>query len=753
MNRGQLVGIGVALVVAVIAGVLVWQVLDDGDGGGGSADDGPTFVIAPVERRDLTDDVTVRGEIRRDELQRITSGIDGRVSSVQVDDGDTINAGDVIFALDGRAAVAVEGEFAFFRDLDVGSDGPDVLQLERILADQGYQVGIVDQLYTEETRAGLGEWQIDRGYGGATPEPDENIVISLQNNSAGYRIGPKNTISLQLGPTVPGQNVDVETSGLPAEQPTDDEDDREDEDEAEDEQSLTPPLPDADDGISFFAAQPALPVIEVTVTPREVEEGATAVFTFTSDVPMPTATIVDYQVGGSATGGTDADDGDFRNQGLDGTFVFPAGASSVEIPVETFEDDEIETNETLTLTVGTALVQNETENYRIGPLKEATLVITSPDDEVPGVSVSADQPSTDEGGTLSFTFEADRTSNEDLTIWFRLGGSARNGADYSEIDEFQIDLPAGADEVTLDITTIDDDLVENDETVVVEVNTSRRRAQYVGTGQQTASAIIEADDNDLPELRIEGGGLIGEGEVAAFTIHADQAVVKDTSINYNVSGSATPGRDYQELSGTVVMKAGQRTVNVGVRTIDDDVIFRPGDMIVADWPARIGTVSVDEGEFILQGQEVLTLTEPDFTITLLLSPTDRGNLEEGMAVEVELQASDQDAVPGFITDLDDNATIDAGGGETYEGVVETQAPLAAVDGAGVNVDVIREERLDAITVPVAAVLQDGEGNDVVRVVLTDGTTRQVPVEVGLSEGAFVEITSGLTGDEIVLVET
>ena len=58
-----------------------------------------------------------------------------------------------------------------------------------------------------------------------------------------------------------------------------------------------------------------------------------------------------------------------------------------------------------------------------------------------------------------------------------------------------------------------------------------------------------------------------------------------------------------------------------------------------------------------------------------------------------------------------------------------------------------------ITVPVAAVLQDGQGNDVVRVVLSDGTTTQVRVEVGLSEGAFVEITEGLTGSELVLVET
>ena len=745
MSRGQLIGVGVALVVAIVAGVLVWQVIDDGDDGGGSADDGPTFVIAPVERRDLVDEITVRGEIRRDELQRLTSGIDGRVSSVAVDDGDTINAGDVIFALDGRAAVAVEGDFSFFRELDVGSDGPDVLQLERILADQGYQVGIVDQLFTEETRAGLRDWQIANGYGGATPEPDENIVISIQSNQAGYRIGPKNTISVQLGPSVPGQTVPVETSGLDPDAEAD---------EGDDEESLGIFSETPDDGPRFFAAfQPTVPLINVTVSPGTVDEGGSATFTFTSDVPMPAATVIDYQLGGAATGADNADDGDYNNAGLDGTFVFPAGATTFDLVIETFEDDVIEGDEALTVTVGTAIVQNDTENYRPGPLKEATLVITSPDDQEPGISVSADQPSTDEGGTLGFTFETDTISNDPLTIFYRLGGSARNGSDYTEIDELEIELPAGAETVTLNVATIDDDLVENDETVVVEVNTSRRRARYTGVGQQTASAVIKADDADLPELRIEGGGLIGEGEVAAFTIHADQPVVQDTSINYSVGGSATPGRDYQELSGTAVMRAGQNHVHIGIRTIDDDVIFRPGDMIVADWPARIGTVSVDDGEFILQGQEVLTLTEPDFTITLLLSPTDRGNLEPGMAVLVELQASDQEAVPGIIMELDDNATIDANGGETYEGVVETQEPLGAVDGAGVNVDVIREERLDVITVPVAAVLQDGEGDDVVRVVLTDGTTRQVKVVVGLSEGAFVEITEGLTGDEIVLVET
>ena len=51
--------------------------------------------------------------------------------------------------------------------------------------------------------------------------------------------------------------------------------------------------------------------------------------------------------------------------------------------------------------------------------------------------------------------------------------------------------------------------------------------------------------------------------------------------------------------------------------------------------------------------------------------------------------------------------------ERYEGVIQTFEDLDAVDGANVNVDAEKEKKIDVIAVPVAAVLQDGQGNDVV----------------------------------------
>ena len=725
-------GIGIGLVLILLVGVFVWP----GTGGNSNntqRNDGPTYVVAPVERRTLSDEITVRGEIRRDQLQRITANVDGQVSSVLVDDGDTINAGDVLYAIDGRAAVAVDGEFSFFRRLDVGSDGPDVLQLETILSESGYDVGTVDQLFTEETRSGLRDWQIARGYGGASPEPNENIIISLSSNTAGYSIGAQNTIAIELQPSVPDQSLTSAKSSWETQTAL----------YSQNTMNAEAFVP-ANFASQNNVLQDDRPVIEVSVNPSSVVEGETATFTFTSDIPMASDTVIDYVVTGSAT----ADD-DYEDDPLDGSFIFPAGAQSFDLQIETLTDNEIESAEELIIEVGEGFSVGDNLPYRLGALREAKLEITSPAGDVQTIEIRSITPSVSEGGNLTFEFQTDKISNEDTMIKISVWGTATSGSDFIA-EDLEVELPANQETVSLTFQTRNDSQVEPDEELWVTILSNPNETYAIGS-PKSALGIIES--NDLPELTISGGGGIGEGGNAEFVINADQPVTEDTSINYTLRGSATPGKDYKELPGTVIMPAGQSQVTVQIETIDDDVLFLPGDMVVASWPARIGTVSVDDGEFILLGQQVLTLTEPDFTITLTLNPTDRGNLEVGMEVEVELQASDQDAVPGVILELDETATVTADGSERYEGVIQTFEDLDAVDGANVNVDVTREEKIDVITVPVAAVLQDGQGNDVVRVVLTDGTTRQVQVKVGLSEGAYVEITEGLSGEELVLVET
>ena len=117
-------------------------------------------------------------------------------------------------------------------------------------------------------------------------------------------------------------------------------------------------------------------------------------------------------------------------------------------------------------------------------------------------------------------------------------------------------------------------------------------------------------------------------------------------------------------------------------------------------------------------------------------------------------------VDGTISELDENLTsltASTPGGpaqQVYEGKINV-ADLGAADGASVSIDVTVQQKPNVITVPIAAVKQNGSGQDVVRVDRPREHGRHVtdvPVTTGLSEGSYIEITKGLKGNETVIVE-
>jgi len=706
MNRTITRTLSVLGAVAVVAAAVVI---------GRSMGDGETkeeILITPraVERRDLSDVLTVSGEVRRDEIQEINSAVDGKVSSIAVEDGQTIEVGDTVFALDGRAAVAVNGDFAFFRQLEVGSDGPDVLQLEEILVEAGYDITDVDTLFTEETRVALSRWQFDRGYGGARPENDETVTVSLLSNPAGYSVGKSNTVAFTIVPSVP-------TGGG----------------------SSLGRLP-----------RVASPTLTISASTTQANEGSAVTFTITSSVAPVSDLSIDLTIGGDADGGESGADGDDYTE-LETSVLLPAGSTSVSFTVDVFVDQVIEDAEDIVVSL-TDQFGND-PNYVVGPTNSVRVVIPANGSDLrPEVSVKASGGTVDEGSNITFTLRTTVESNRDVEVEVEISGSATPDVDYVVPDEDAWTIPAGATSVDVSIQVRRDDTVEVDETLAVRVlpdsPASGRNEQYfVG---DPASATVDIVSPDLPELTIVGGGTIAEGGSGSFRIVSDAPVTADTSVNYQFSGTAQPGSDFEVLSGTVVMRAGSSSVTVVVRTIDDDVVFQPSDMLVAAWPARVGKVEVDEGEFVLQGQLVLSLTEPDFTITMKVSPSDRAELEVGQEVTVDLQVGGQ-LLSGVISELDDSASVGDTGEEQYEGVVQVDGELDAVDGASVTIDVVLEAVSGALAVPVASVLRTS-GGDEVRVVGDDGTIDRVPVTIGLIDGEWVEIVSGLRGNELVIVD-
>jgi len=729
IGRNQLIGLFVVITLA--AGLFIgWQATGDDDADESTA----AQLVRQVGTMTLRDELTINGELRRDELSTINSPFDGRVSQLSVEDGDNINAGDVLLALDGRPAVAANGDFSFYRQLDVGSDGPDVLQLERILLESGYEPGAVDRLYTEATRSALRQWQIAYGYGGATPEPEETIVVTLAEGN-GYTIADKDTTALIIGPSVPGQV------------------------------SETPPVLVPTLGAGLVPMQAStVPRIGIAVATDEVNEGDTLDIVLNADVAPAADTEIEVEFGGGdATGGDQDDvedpdtDVDYFNDPLEKIpFIWPAGETQVVLKLETLADDLDEEDETWTMTLIAEQVVTG-PNYEIGPIKSIIVdILDTNTTKVPTLNlfIDEDDDEIEEGDGATFTVESDIELDASVEVRYKvIGGTADEIDDYDEQDERPtFDFGADTLEDTFSIGTTQDDDIEPDETITVQLLPADDPDEQYILGPNVIGTITIEDEDDPELTMVTREQSVPEGSVVEVIIRADQAPNEDISVDYTIDGSATMGVDYNTLTGSITFPQGRTQISLIIETIDDDVIFVPSDMIVADWPARVGTVFVDEGETVQLGKELLTLTEPNFTIRLFADPSDRSKLAVGQVVQVEIEAGDQES-GGIITQLDEAATISDSGNETYEGVVEADSDLVAVDGASVRIEVVLEERVDAVVVPIAAIRQDGTGNDIVLVVDENtGITTATAVVTGLVEGSFTEVISGLTGGEIVVID-
>jgi hypothetical protein len=376
----------------------------------------------------------------------------------------------------------------------------------------------------------------------------------------------------------------------------------------------------------------------------------------------------------------------------------------------------------------------------------ATVVIDDPEaPDMPVLVIASSSDYVTEPGVALFYVETTDDLAEELIVFFELVGEVEPGEDYI-IPSGDVAMAKGSKKTSISIEIRDDDLVEVDESLTVRL-LEAKNSEYQLSSQVEATVLVQSPD--LPELSITGGGTILEGETAVVTVRADQAVTVDTSINYSVSGTAQQGVDYEVLEGSALMKAGEVSVEVPIRSLRDDVFFMPGDMIVADWPARVGGINFEKEDLVSSGVEILSLTEPTFKVALFASPTDRAKLEIGQKVTIEIDAGDQES-DGIISQLDDAVTKN-GASELYEGEVEALSDLIAVEGAVVAIDVVVAEVVDAIVVPIAAVLTENS-SEKIRVVTRDGTVERRVVQTGMLDGAWVEIISGVSPEEFVIIE-
>ena len=405
-------------------------------------------------------------------------------------------------------------------------------------------------------------------------------------------------------------------------------------------------------GIDFTAT--AMPVVGWQLVDSNAAEagGNTAVLRLSRTGPTGSALTIKYKRAGTAAFASDYTLNPTPGNTSPYSLSIPAGASFVDVTVTPLQDTSSEGPETVLLTLA------EDATYKIGWRAEARVDLA--DDENPGtpsvyVSSSADDRATETGSdTASFTITRTGNRTAALTVRYTLAGTATANLDYT-LPTGQAIMPAGETSVAVTFPAIDDNLVEGDETIVINVSTD---PAYVISGG-TTTLTIQDDDPPLVKLAVTDD-LAVEGGSATARIVAQRigSLASPLTVNYTTSGTATSGSDFTALSGSLTIPAGESSAAITITAINDAVI--EGDESVA----VILTSSVNyniglpgTGIIIIQDNELptVTITASDATATEGGADTGTFTISRGAITTGDLTV--QLAISGQAIPADDYVTL------------------------------------------------------------------------------------------------
>ena len=188
-----------------------------------------------------------------------------------------------------------------------------------------------------------------------------------------------------------------------------------------------------------------------------------------------------------------------------------------------------------------------------------SVTVTIEANDTPTWSLVADPATVAEGQASTVTVSVDKTFETAQTIALAATGGTAAGTDYTLSPSVTLD--AGASEVSVSVTAVDDSVFEGDETVVV---TASHDASAVG------SVTVTIEANDTPTWSVVADpATVAEGQASTVTVSVDKTFETAQTITLAATGGTAAGTDYT-LSPSVTLAAGAKTATAVVTAVDDN---------------------------------------------------------------------------------------------------------------------------------------------------------------------------------------
>lgn len=240
-----------------------------------------------------------------------------------------------------------------------------------------------------------------------------------------------------------------------------------------------------------------------------------------------------------------------------------------------------------------------------------------------------------------------------------------------------------------------------------------------------------------------------------YTITYDQYTASVGSISNALSFSGNlsliDNESYAASASTEVRKI---YVSAGQDVQKGDKLMRllNGETIEAEFDGRVNAVSVEEGDSVSAGE--LLVQVADFVhmrVNLRVDEYDISDVAVGQACTVTATATEKK----FDSEIASIDYVSASGGNVayYSAVCYVDVDEGVYPGMQVTVSIPMEEAENVVVLKMDALSFDASNSAYVYMYNEAGALEEVPVEVGVSNGNYVEIKSGLKDGDTVYVES
>ncbi len=208
---------------------------------------------------------------------------------------------------------------------------------------------------------------------------------------------------------------------------------------------------------------------------------------------------------------------------------------------------------------------------------------------------------------------------------------------------------------------------------------------------------------------------------------------------YLSSPAAGTVRDIYVKSGDDVKK-GDKLVRIST-----------GDTVKANFDGTINSISVEEGDNVSGGTQLCQVVDfSNMKVTMRVDEYDISEVYEGQECTITVTALEK-SFPASISHIN-RLSSSSGSVAYYTVTAAVEVTEDVLPGMQVTVSIPKEEAKDVVVLKMDALSFDAFNSAFVYVMNEEGAMEQRYVEVGVDNGNYVEIKSGLEDGESVYVE-